>query len=182
MMTIRIFKVLMVLLYLPLIVGCVTVITVKPDVTTNNIDLVLYGNIDYEGNWSYVPRTISNKTNSPSNLSFKYAYDVKYGGTSIHQDLVTAFIPTTILGTPTGVNDVQVVAKLDVFDNASPVKSYTAACNLTNPRGIFFGGINMTELRLKGLMAVKENIEMQMVQDREFLLSLTNNTRKGDTP
>jgi hypothetical protein len=156
--------------------ACGTTIDVKPGVAPQaNSDLILYGPIDYKGNWDYVPRTVSNKPSHPTALSFKYAYNIVYGGTTIHQDLVTAFIPTTLIGTPTGKNDVQVSAKLDIYKGPSIVKSYISVCNVTQLRGLFVGGINLTELRRKGLMAVKANIETQMATDTAFLCTLMSN-------
>ena len=148
-------------------------VNVKPDVPKCDADFTLYGKVNYEGNWNYVPKTISNKTADNSSFSFDYAYNILYGGTSVNQDIVTAFIPTTLIGTPTGKSDVQVRAKLDVFDGSTIVKSYVAACNILAPRGIFTGGNDLTEVRRRGLMAVKENIESQMVQDKDFWVSLT---------
>ncbi len=152
-----------------------TTIDVKPKVTdTISNGFGLHGPVDYDRNWDYVPRTISNKKGSPSGLSFKYIYNIKYSGTTMHQDLMTLYIPTSILGTPTGRNDVQVSAQLDVYQDKSIVKSYISVCYVSKTRGMLIGGINYTELRKKGLMAVKENIESQMVQDKEFLLSFVN--------
>jgi hypothetical protein len=132
----------------------------------------MYGPIDYDRNWNYVPRTISNRKDG-SDLSFKYAYHVKYGASTMVQEMGTLFIPSTIFGSPTGKSDVEVTAKLDVIKNSSIIKSYLSVCYVSKIQGVMTGGINFTELRKKGLMAVKENIEHQMIQDKEFLLSLT---------
>ena len=160
--------------------GCGMQLHVKPDVPDVHADFTLHGKLNYEGNINYVPKTISNKNIADSNLSFSYAYNVLYGGTTVNQDIVTAFIPATLFGAPTGASDVQVRAKLDVFDGANLIKSYVSACNIVNPRGLFVGGTDMTEVRKRGLMAVKENIESQMVQDKDALVAIQNN-KKGET-
>jgi hypothetical protein len=168
-------------LVLSLLVSCATSIEIRPPVSTStgSIDFTLYGPIEYEGNWNYVPKTISNTLPANSELSFKYAYQITYGGTTPNEDAIALFIPTTIIGTPTGKDDMQVAAKLEVYSGQGLVKTYTAVCTLTKHRGIYAGGINLTELRQQGLRAVKENIEMQMVQDKAFLISLTS-SKKGE--
>jgi hypothetical protein len=160
--------------------GCAMTVNVKPDVPAGQADFILHGKVNYDGNWSYFPRTISNQVTDDDNcnLSFEYAYNVLYGGTTVNQDIVTAFIPTTLIGTPTGASDVQVRAKLDVLDGSKLIKSYVSTCNILAPRGLFIGGNDLTEVRRRGLMAVKENIESQIVQDKEFWASFTNN-KKG---
>jgi hypothetical protein len=42
----------------------------------------------------------------------------------MNQDLVTAYIPTTLIGTPTGQSDIQVRARLDVFNGTNLIKPY----------------------------------------------------------
>ena len=159
--------------------GCGTHMDVKPDVPGGQVDFTLRGKVTYEGNWDYVPKTISNQSADNGSLSFNYAYNVLYGGTAMQQDIVAILLPTTMLGAPTGESDVQVRAKLDVMNGSNLIKSYIAACNMTRPRGVFTGGTNFTEIRKRGLMAVKENIELQMVQDRDFWNSFLNN-KKGE--
>jgi hypothetical protein len=97
----------------------------------------------------------------------------------MQQDIVAILLPTTMFGAPTGESDVQIRAKLDVVNGSNLIKSYIAACNITSPRGIFNGGTSFTEIRKRGLLAVKENIELQMVQDRDFWCSFLNN-KKGE--
>lgn len=159
--------------------GCMMSVTVKPDVPAGQVGFTLYGNIEYDGNRNYLPCTISDKVTGDSELVFKYAYNVLYGGTSINEELLAGFLPTTLIGTPTGKNDIQVRAKLDVFVASDPIKSYTSVCNILSMRSIFMGGTDLSAVRKKGLLAVKENIEHQMLQDREFWISYVN-TIKGD--
>ena len=159
--------------------GCGTHMDVKPEVPAGQVDFTLRGKVNYEGNWDYVPKTISNQSADNGNMSFNYAYNVLYGGTAMQQDIVAILLPTTMFGTPTGESDVQIRAKLDVMNGPNLIKSYIAACNIVSPRGVFAGGTNFTEIRKNGLMAVKENIELQMVQDRDFWSSFLNN-KKGE--
>jgi hypothetical protein len=159
--------------------GCGTHMDVKPEVPGGQVDFTLRGKVTYEGNWEYVPKTISNKEIDNGILSFNYAYNVLYGGTAMQQDIVTILLPTTMFGTPTGESDVQIRAKLDVVNGSNLIKSYVSVCNIVSPRGVFAGGTNFTEIRKRGLMAVKENIEFQMVQDKDFWGSFINN-KKGE--
>jgi len=153
--------------------GCGTKLITKPDlnltdVAQTDIIIVVYGQIDYSGKPEYLPNTISDDNDQSSDINIKYEYMVSYGGTKPGTDILTAFIPTTLLGTPTGNNELVIQGKLDIYKNSTIAKSYIAECIVKKPRNVW-SGIDYTELRRKGLIAIKENIETQMMYDRNLL-------------
>lgn len=161
-------RLLLVSLPLLLCISCSTV-TVKPDniVPTGNGDLVLKANLLFEGNPAYIPRTIVNS--KESDIEINYEYKVFYDGTKMNHEIIAGIMPTTLLGLPTGGDDILVVAKLDIRQRQNVIKSYSAEALVTRPRSLFLGGVDKTEMRKKGLLAVKENLENQMIQDHELL-------------
>jgi hypothetical protein len=132
-------------------------------------DFTLSGKIDYDGNVEYLPRTISSESHSGATLTLRYRYEVTYGRDSIKQVLYQ-YNPLTIVGFPIGADTVVVTAKLEVLQGEAPVKIYTAMCVLDKHRTIFWEGESLSELRKRGLLAVRENIETQMYGDRDLLL------------
>jgi hypothetical protein len=52
------------------------------------------------------------------------------------------------------------------------VKIYMATCGLDNTRTIFWPGETLSELRKRGLIAVRDNIEAQMNGERDLLSGL----------
>lgn len=168
------FVVMMFFLY-----ACGTKLTTTPDVnltglTETDIKIVVSGKIDYSGQPDYLPNTISDNHDESSDIKIKYEYMVSYGGTKPSTDIITAFIPTTLLGTPTGNNELVIQGKLDIYKNSIVTKSYMSECIVRKPRNVW-SGINYTELRRKGLIAIKENIELQMMYDRDVLRDINVN-------
>lgn len=158
-------------LSIPLILSaCAPNIFITPDlkIVPRN-DFTLSGKTDYAGNIEYLPRTISAESHSGAILTLRYRYEVTYGRDSIKQVLYH-YNPLTIVGFPIGADTVVVTAKLEVLKGTSQVKTYTAMCVLDKHRTIFWEGESLSELRKRGLLAVRENIETQMYGDRELLL------------
>ena len=170
MRKIRIFF-LILCLSIPLILSaCAPNVFITPDLTrVSRNDFTLSGNIDYSGNVEYLPRTISSESHPEAALTLRYRYDVTYGRDSVEQVLYL-YNPLTIVGFPIGADTVVVTAKLDVLKGSSQVKTYTAVCVLDKRRTIFWEGESLSELRKRGLLAIRENIETQMYGDRDLLL------------
>lgn len=150
--------------------ACAPNVVITPDLATApSNDFSLRGKIDYEGNAEYLPRTVSAESHHGATLTLRYRYEVTYGRDAVHQAL-PLFNPLTIVGFPTGADTVVVTAKLEVLKGSSQVKTYTAVCVLDKHRTIFWEGESLSELRKRGLLAVRGNIETQMYGDRDLLL------------
>jgi hypothetical protein len=164
-------KVLSIIVLSLLLLSCAASVTVKPEVSipNNNNPITVRGNIVYEGNPSYLPATVEQK--SGTDITIRYEYAVSYDGTG-KVEILTAFLPTTILGTPTGGDDVIAVGKLELTKNSKIIKSYVSEVTVSKPRSIFLGGVDKTELRCIALTRLKENIEIQMKNDNALLTQI----------
>lgn len=148
--------------------GCAPNVVITPDIAASpTYDFTLGGNIDYDGNREYLPRTITADTN-PEALTLRYRYDVSYGRDAVHQAL-PLFNPLTIVGFPIGADTIVVTGKLEIMKWKTTVKVYTSVCVLDKHRTIFSEGETMSELRKSGLIAVRNNIEFQMYGDKNLL-------------
>ena len=150
------------------LVSCAAKVSVKPEVSTSNShkSIIVMGNVVYEGNPKYLPSTVEHK--SGTDITIKYEYVVAYEGTG-NEEIFTALIPTTILGTPTGVDDVIAMGKMDLSKNSTIIKTYVSEARISKPRSLLSGGVDKTELRHMALISIKENIELQMKNDFSFL-------------
>ncbi len=153
--------------------GCAEQLKIKPDVSRTDIAIVVSGKIDYSGNRDYLPNTIAEDNLQHSDIIIKYEHSVSYGGTTPGTDLITAFIPTTLLGTPTGNNELFIQGKLEIYKSSTIIKSYIAECVVEKSRSVW-SGIDYSELRRRGLLAIKENIEMQMMSDKNFFSTINS--------
>lgn len=156
------------------LLSCATKMVIAPEVPHVAIaDFCIKGKIAYDGNKEYLPRTIIDDSVSDFVLTLQYTYNVAYGRDNIPQAL-PLFNPLTIVGFPIGENTLVVTGKLDILKGKEVIKSYTATCGLEKTRSIFSEGDTFSEIRKKGLISVRDNIEAQMYQDKDFLLKLTS--------
>lgn len=154
-----------------LLCGCATTMKINPQVTQmENINFQIKGKIICEGNKEYLPQVLVEESAPNSKLIFKYVYNAIYGKHDV-PDLVALYNPFTIVGFPTGENTVTIIGKLDVLKGEEVVKSYIATCVLEKTRSLFSEG-TFTEMRRKGLIAVRNNIEVQIYLDRSYLEKL----------
>lgn len=149
--------------------GCAPNVVIAPDIaTTPTGNFSLSGKIDYDGNKEYLPRTISADPSLESLLILRYRYDVTYGRDAVPQAL-PLFNPLTLVGFPIGTDTVVVIGKLEITERGSSVKTYSAVCILDKHRTIFSEGETMSDIRKRGLLTVRDNIEAQMYVDRDRL-------------
>lgn len=153
--------------------GCAAtmVVTPQPEQLINIGDFKIKGKIIYEGNKEYFPRTIIEDSASDPLFIYQYTYNVNYGRDNIHQ-AIPLFNPLTLVGFPIGEDTLMIAGKLEILKGKEVLKSYTATCAFNKSRNIFSEGETFSELRKRGLLAVRDNIEAQMCQDKDFLLTL----------
>jgi hypothetical protein len=154
------------LLLLFVVVGCSTM-SVTPDLATGEkAPVLIKGQIQYDGNRLYLPRTISEGDPSEYGLRFRYTTSETQDRSS--WDIIALFNPFSVLGFPTGRRNSTVTGNLEILRDTDVVKSYKASCLQEAYRGIYYGE-SFSDLRRSGLVAVRDNIEAQMSQDRELL-------------
>jgi hypothetical protein len=131
-------------------------------------DFSLGGEIDYDGNKEYLPRTVTADARLGHPLILRYRYEVTYGRDAL-PPAIPALNPLTIYGFPTGADTVVVIGKLEILKGGSVVKTYSALCMLDKTRTIFSEGETLSKIRKRGLLAVRDSIEAQMYADRDML-------------
>jgi hypothetical protein len=103
-------------------------------------------------------------------IDLKYSYDVLYGKQDV-PEVLALYNPLTIVGFPTGENTVTVIGRLDILRGGEVIRSYGSTCILEKTRNLFSEG-TFTEMRKKGLIAVRDNIENQICSDKNNLEKL----------
>ncbi|NOY84232.1 MAG: hypothetical protein GXO96_05320 [Nitrospirae bacterium] len=66
-----------------------------------------------------------------------------------------------------------ITGKLEILKKDVVIKTFTATCGFEKIRSIFSEGETFSELRYKGLIVVRNNIETQMAQEKIFFSQLT---------
>jgi hypothetical protein len=151
--------------FLTFLCSCATTMKVIPQVKqTDSADFRLKGKVIYEGNKEYLPRVLIDEPVTIPKIEFRYAYDVFYGKRDV-PDVLALYNPLTIVGFPTGENTVTVTGRLDILKGEEVIKSYGSTCILEKTRNLFSEG-TFTEMRRKGIMAVRDNIESQICSDK----------------
>jgi len=154
------------MLFLFACAGCSTV-SVTPNLSIlNKVSVLIKGPIQYVGKSEYLPRTISEGSISEYGLTFRFTTTEAQERSG--WDVLALFNPLTLFGFPTGDLTSTVTGRLEILKETAIIKSYTATCVQKASKGIYYGE-NFSRLRRKGLLAVRDNIETQMSQDREFL-------------
>jgi len=151
--------------------ACGTQMAVTPAVEpVATIDFTLLGTVVYDGKPEYLPRTVAHQAAAP--LTLRYIYEVAYGKDKTHEAAVL-FNPLTLIGFPIGQDTVAVSGRLEISRGNEVAKTYTATSGFEKTRNLFYEGDTFSELRLRGLQCVRENIEAQMQRDRDVLSTLS---------
>ena len=155
-----------------LLIGCSS-LSVVPEIGDGIDDnLRVGGKVVFDGNKEYLPRMIVDSGDSEglgSGLIFEYSYDVAHDTRDLSPFAYLALLPVIALGYPTGHDIVNVVGKLRVIRGGEVLKSYSAASEI-KVRLTHWTSSNMSKMRADGLRAVKNSIESQMFQDRDFFV------------
>lgn len=147
-------------------------IAIQPDVPKINdaVPILLKGKITYDGKEEYFPRTIRPIDTRQDGLAVRYVYE------DVHQlaryydppeSETLSFVRRYL--DPTYAKEITVLGRVTVFEGGNVLKVYEAVAYLSTPTR---GGQTLTELRRLGLLAVRDSIEGQMYQDREYLRKL----------
>ena len=152
--------------------GCLARINVVPEIAQkpDEIQVLLRGSLSYEGNPDYLPRTVADYVGSASAIAIRYSYEDVQG----RSPLVNKFTLThsgLLFEQPVGFKSVRVIGSLDVLDGERVVKTYSAMATLSAHSE--YSRETLSDMRRRGLLAVRDNVESQMYQDREFLQRLT---------
>lgn len=164
----------MVLLATTLVVltACGTNVHLVPELTTAGpTNIMVAGLLQYNGNQDYLPRTVGAGDDGRPFPEISYQYNVGYGKDAV-PDILPLFNPLSLVGFPIGSDSVIVVGELVIAKNGNETKKYSSTCVLNKNRSLFYEGDTFSELRRKGLLMVRDNIETQMSNDTKFLSGL----------
>lgn len=160
-------------LFVVMACGCAPKMIMTPEVATESCGAPLVtANIDYKGNKDYLPRILATSQRPESPFTARYRYDVSYGRDSVNQ-VLPLFNPLNFVGFPIGADTVVVKATLEFIRDTIVGKRYVASCVLSKHRNLFWEGESLTELRRRGLIAVRDNIESQVCRDKDFVRELS---------
>lgn len=161
------------LLLAQLIAGCGTTMKITPEVQgVLSRDFTVEGVVEYEGNPEYLPRIIRHF--DQSGLKLHYSYHVGYGKDSI-PEILPLINPLTIVGFPVASDSIVVSGQLTIGKEDKTIKSYTAICVVDKTQSLFYLGDTFSELRRKALQQVRDNIDVQLCNDRTVLEALMYN-------
>ena len=154
--------------------GCGTTYHVVPvNHSTDTTPFSVVGMIEYGGhNTEYLPRTVKQDENATTGLPLiNYVYNVGYGKDSV-PEILPLFNPLSIVGFPIGSDNIVIVGVLKIIKRGEVLKQYSSTCVFDKNRSLFYEGDTFSELRKKGLLMVRNNIENQMTNDRMYLSKL----------
>ena len=147
--------------------GCEAKMTLSPDLKPlDSISFSIKGRVICDGSPEYLPRTIVKADDA--GLTFRYVHQESYGKNNV-PELITLYSPATLLGVPMGTDDLVMAGQLDVMSGTQTHRSYKALCVMKNTRNIFTEGETFTAMRRRGLLALRDNLDAQLHQDRAFL-------------
>jgi len=153
-----------------LVSDCVRHMDVVPVVAVANFPtdegFVIIGRVNYTGDPDYLPRTI---VEAPETIETSLRFDYAYSGGVSRDPYGPKPTWPGVRGAGRTGNIVTVQGRLDVYRDAQLLRTYVSTCTLT----VMTGYVEIFSATSKEcLLAVRDNIEMQMYEDREFFRSL----------
>jgi hypothetical protein len=151
-----------------------TTMKLTPDLPTVTGDLDLRGRVEYEGSREYLPTSLAgvNAPASDGDTIFRYRYDVTYETPDVPPILVV-LNPLIGFGFPTGSDRATVTGWLEVLRGNRTLKTYTASCVAKRFRTVYSGS-SLSQLRRDALVAVRDSVDTQMINDGAALEEALN--------
>lgn len=167
-------RIILVLGILLLSIGCSSTpkMVATPNQTENSHDFQISGNIVYDGNRSFLPQHLK-KEDSASDVQLKYSYKaVSEAVNSIQAPMSACSGGGCLYSMPSaslGQNVVSVVGTLEIVQGGRVLKTYKAASRTVKDRNLWEDRETVTQLKEQSLLAVRNEIDMQLQKDKEFL-------------
>jgi hypothetical protein len=149
-----------------------------PDVTTTPLirpvdaqDFRVTGKVVYAGsNLEYLPRTVLAAGNSA--VVVRYEINESYDCSDSPAVMAGVSIASKPFEPPSGVNIATVEGRLEISSEGRPPKVYQSRCVLKQVVSAASTGWTFSQLRRRGLLEVRNNLESQMCHEREQLRSI----------
>jgi hypothetical protein len=158
-------------LWCALLVGCAATATVTPSLTEKAATCEIRAAVWYEGKPEYLPGVLIADASAHPPAGFRYSYEARYGLDEYNAFLV-AVNPLSLVGFPTGKDNVVVTGRVDFMRGTTIMRTYAAAASLKVTPTIFGEGETFTDMRHRGLMLVRENLSTQLCEDQSVLTTL----------
>jgi hypothetical protein len=146
--------------------ACATRLTVVPPLTQSAVSWrSMAVRLEYEGGDEYVPRAL--RTDANADFTARYSVDAQIE----RRDLpaaVALYNPLTLFGFPTGSSIVSASGKLEMLRADRVVRQYQASATLRK-RNHLYSGDSLTLLRRAALLAVRDSLEAQLLNDMDTL-------------
>lgn len=114
--------------------------------------------LDYNGNIEYLPRTIESVSKGESALTVRYRYEVEQG----REDGGDFFIPIlNRMYIGRSGRWVVAIGQVELIEQGKEARNFTAT---REAGGSGLAGRSLTELRKAALLAVRDDLERQMVE------------------
>jgi hypothetical protein len=160
------------------LVGCATTASITPKLSQNPAACKLHATIRYDGKADYLPAALINDESAHGAMAFRYSFEAQYGLHEYNAFLV-AVNPLSLVGFPTGNDNLVVVGRVDLMRGETVVRTYAAVASLKRTPSIFGEGETFTDMRHHALMLVKDNLSAQLCQDQGTITKLLEESSSG---
>jgi hypothetical protein len=153
------------------LVGCAATVSVTPNLSEKTATCQIHAAVSFDGKPEYVPGVLIADASAHTAAGFRYSFEAQYGLNEYNAFLVLVN-PLSLVGFPTGKDNVVVTGRIDFMRGNTIVRSYAAAASLKATATIFGEGETFTDMRHRGLMLVRDNLSAQLCQDQPILSML----------
>ena len=133
-------------------------------VITDTSKGTLCGIVIYEGhNTGYLPLSLRDSPDR-DNVQMKYQYEVEYGVED--ETAFDLFNPLLVVGMAKSEDTVVILGSLELKTDSGFEKTYEEVIVLSASNTIFSEGETLTDIRRKGLIQIRNKIDLALSQDR----------------
>lgn len=154
------------------LLGCATEVVITPQLAAKNpAKCRIHAPVRYEGKQDYLPAALVPDPAASATTEIRYSFEAQYGLKEFNP-IAVAVNPLTIVGFPTGGDNLVVTGRVDVVRGDTTLRSYAAAAAMKRSSTVYYEGETFTEMRRRGLALVGENLSGQLCKDEETLVAL----------
>ncbi|HEY2591732.1 MAG TPA: hypothetical protein VGI35_09100 [Steroidobacteraceae bacterium] len=156
--------------------GCATAVVVTPQLAqTTAATCQIPARVRYDGKPDYLPTALMADSASSGEITFRYSYEAQYGLKETNF-VVVMVNPLTLVGFPTGSDNLVITGRVDVVRGDKTVRTYMAAAAVKRSSTVFYEGETFTEMRRRGLLLVRDNLSGQLCHDHALLVAMLHDT------
>jgi hypothetical protein len=150
--------------------GCISNVHMRPEIEPQVAgDFRFEAKVVFGGNRDYLPRVLQNSPVGDDGVIVDYHYDISHK--SVDMDIIALYNPLSLVGFPSGSNQLTLHAELKIQRKGALLKGYQAICAIEQATGLW-SFRTLTEMRRECLIALRDNIEAQLIQDRKYIETL----------